>query len=365
MTNNLIDIKNLFSVLSSDKGPVYVLNDITLSVPKGKIIGLVGESGSGKTQLCMAIAGMQDLTPGVLSGEVNYNINNEKFNLYDWNIVNKSKETFIANGNIKRKNHNKFSRFITSHTKKIKQNLIGWIPQDPKTYLNPFWTIAQHFEESFKTIDDKGDLNNLDDFIKHYLKEVDLDYNIFKNKKPSELSGGEAQRLMIAFVLSKRPSFLIADESTTGLDVTRQKQVIDLFHKIRDKNKDLTMIIISHDFGVLDHLVDSYLVMYGGLLCEYIKNKDRIKDFKDMHPYSKDLIETLNPNYKKTGNDELSSSVNLNNKLKGCPYVNNCKILKEKPNLKNKCNNEIPKIFNIKEKSSLTSKDWIRCWDYE
>ena len=116
----------------------------------------------------------------------------------------------------------------------------------------------------------------------------------FKDKKPDELSGGEAQRLMIAFVLSKNPSFLIADESTTGLDVTRQKTIIDLFHKIRKENSELTMIIISHDFGVLDHLVDSYIVMYGGFLCEYIKDKKRITKLKELHPYSRDLIMRLN-----------------------------------------------------------------------
>ena len=104
MNKNLIDIKNLYSILSSDKGPVYVLNDITFSVPKGKIIGLIGESGSGKTQLCMAISGMQDLNPGALSGEVIYNIEKEKYSLYDWNKVKNSQQTFISNNNIKRKN---------------------------------------------------------------------------------------------------------------------------------------------------------------------------------------------------------------------------------------------------------------------
>ena len=362
MNKNLIDIKNLYSILSSDKGPVYVLNDITFSVPKGKIIGLIGESGSGKTQLCMAISGMQDLNPGVLSGEVIYNMEKEEYSLYDWNKVKNSQKTFISNNNIKRKNHNKFSRFMTKHSKVIKKSLIGWIPQDPKTYLNPFWSIAQHFEESYE-LTDKSE--TLDTFVRKYLDEVDLDYSIFRNKKPSELSGGEAQRLMIAFVLSKKPSFLIADESTTGLDVTRQKQVIDLFHKIRKNNKHLTMIIISHDFGVLDHLVDSYLVMYGGLLCEYIKDKDRMNAFKDMHPYSKDLIQTLNPKNIKTGKEELSSSVNLNNKLNGCPYVDNCKILKSNPELENKCKNKIPKLFNITKKGTNPDKDWIRCWKYE
>ena len=272
MDSTFIEVNNLNSILSSDKGPVFVLNDIIFSVPKGKIIGLVGESGSGKTQLCMAISGMQDMTPGVTSGEVLYNIEGELFSLYQWEKIENSQKLFNQNNNLKRTNHDQFVKFINKKSQKIKQNMIGWIPQDPKTYLNPFWTIKRHFEESYKLIEYNKDLEglSLEDFSKKYLLQVDLSYEKFKDKKPDELSGGEAQRLMIAFVLSKNPSFLIADESTTGLDVTRQKTIIDLFHKIRKENSELTMIIISHDFGVLDHLVDSYIVMYGGFLCDQI-----------------------------------------------------------------------------------------------
>ena len=129
------------------------------------------------------------------------------------------------------------------------------------------------FKETFKS--SKNTYNNLEEFTSAYLRQVDIDPNDVFKKYPHELSGGECQRVMIAFVLSKNPQFIIADESTTGLDVSRQKKIISLFKKIKDNNPKLTIILISHDFGFLHHLVDKYLVMYGGYLVDDIDEKGR------------------------------------------------------------------------------------------
>ena len=109
-------------------------------------------------------------------------------------------------------------------------------------------------------------------FINHYLSSVDIEIDEFRKKYPNQISGGQAQRIMIALILSKEPELIIADELTTGLDVSRQKKIINTFLKIHNEQPKLTMIFISHDFGFLTHMVDEYYVLYGGFICEHITN---------------------------------------------------------------------------------------------
>ena len=206
---------------------------------------------------------------------------------------------------------------------------------------------------------------DLDTFINHYLSEVDLDYNDIKDKYPHEMSGGECQRAMIAFVLSKEPSFIIADETTTGLDVSRQKKVIDLFKSIKKNNPNLTMIFVSHDFGFLDHVVDQYLVMYGGFLVEHIKNKKMIKEsINQLHPYTQDLLGRLF-DHEIDSYDELASKVDLHTKLDQCPYRFSCRYIGNNEPYENKCISELPPIIetsiNNRKNIDLTNS-WQRCW---
>ena len=220
--NSLLKIDNMSSILSSKDGPVFVLNDISLKIKQGQTVGLVGESGSGKTQLSMAFCGMQDLTPGVVSGQIKIKQDQDIINIYPTNQKDLNNLYFNSTNNLERKNKNKFNKTVLSRTHHLKSNVFGWIPQDPRNYLNPFWTIKRLFKETFKS--SKNTYNNLEEFTSAYLRQVDIDPNDVFKKYPHELSGGECQRVMIAFVLSKNPQFIIADESTTGLDVSRQKK---------------------------------------------------------------------------------------------------------------------------------------------
>ena len=372
MKNKLIKVNNLNSILNSPKGPVYVLNDICYEITKGRTVGLIGESGSGKTQLCLASTGMQDLTPGVIEGQSNVSFGDEVIDIYPKDLTTIKNIYKDLNENYKRVNEFNYKKRVKKNTEKLKKNMVGWIPQDTRNFLNPFWKIDRLFKESYNLLkysNSENSYNDINSFIRYYLEQVDLKYDDVKNKYPHEMSGGECQRAMIAFVLSKQPEFIIADETTTGLDVSRQKRVIDLFKTIKKNNPDLTIILVSHDFGFLDHLVDEYLVMYGGFVIEHIADKNRLKDTPDqLHPYTQDLLSRLFKNQKDNTYDELASNVDLHNKLNSCPYKFSCKFIGNGESYEDKCNNKLPpisgKMKNNSEEIDL-SDNWIRCWKDE
>ena len=349
MTNNdiLIESYNLHSILSSQNGPVFVLNDVSMLIKTGKVIGIIGESGSGKTQLMMSLTGMQELTPGPFKGEI------------------KDGSNFVRNGEFK------FNKIYKKNFEKIKKTKIGFIPQDPRTCFNPYLTLETHFKLSFNKKSSLKNIKNLDLFIQTYCKKVDLDSKMVKGLFPHELSGGMAQRAMIAFILSWQPEIIIGDECTTGLDVSRQMQIINILKEIlQNEKKKVTLVLISHDIGFLHHLVDEYFVMYGGYIVEYISDKKRLSTTEKLHPYTLDLLESLLPN-SNTRDDkfinELTSSVQLTNKQIACPYVEKCTLIDTLgSNLQNKCRNGVPMEYNLTSKINQKDFDlsicWKRCW---
>ncbi len=338
MDNILVEIKSLDTLLVSPNKTSYVMKDANFSIKKGGSIGIIGESGSGKTELLKTITGTQRMIPGITNGSVTYHLkDNKKHSVYY-----KKNEKFYIN-----KDH-----------EKIKKELIGFIPQDPKSFLNPFWTVKRIFSETYAM--KERDIS-IEEFMSYHLKQVDIDYSQYQHKRAKQLSGGEAQRVMVAFVLSKEPDLIIADESSTGLDVTRQRTVIDTFKKIRKSNPDLAMVFISHDLGFLSHVVEEYYVLYGGFICEHITNKNQFKDLDKLHPYTKDLVSSLLPSESEGSSfrhDEVATTL-LNKPLVGCPYYN-AKCDNENCDNENHFHNQIPPIFD--ENGEKTSVDLNKRW---
>ena len=368
--NNILEVRDLNSIISSKKGPVYVLNDISFSIPKGKTIGIIGESGSGKTQLMMAITGTQRLIPGVVSGSVKYFGDTPQFFYPDQTDFNNKYAVYqTVDGNYKRKNSDTFERFVREKFKDLRGIKFGIIPQDVKSFLNPFWTIERFFMEAYKRLVKMELSENLsfETFIDKNLEKFDLDATKIKDKYPGELSGGEAQRVMNAFVLAHKPQVIFADESTTGLDMGRQKDVIHQLKILKEENPDTSIIIISHDFAFLSHLVDAYFVMFGGFLIEAIYDKSRLKKRETLHPYTADLLSSLDPVNKGTDKNASITGLLVDYKKKpmGCPYTSRCKLFDNGDiELRDKCTNELPPIVKYREDQSVksSSTDWQRCW---
>ena len=136
-------------------------------------------------------------------------------------------------------------------------------------------------------------------------------------------------------------------------------------NQLKKNNPELTIIFVSHDFGFLDHVVDQYLVMYGGFLVEKINNKNRLKESKELlHPYTQDLLSRLFDDDKEENYDELASSVDLHKKLNSCPYVSSCKYIVNNEDLKSKCHTELPPVIKIDSDKNSNNFDaeWQRCW---
>ena len=283
---SFLKIKNLSVDYQMRKETVYAAKNVNIEVNKGEILGLVGESGSGKSTVGNAIINLID-TPGkVSSGSViigDLNIHEDPKNIY-----------------------------------KYRGKKIGLIFQDPQTSLNPILTVG---EQLIETIQTHLDLTNDEAINKSIdlLKEVGIkDAEKRFYNYPHQFSGGMRQRVVISLALCCEPELLIADEPTTALDVSIQSQILDLIKKLT-KERNLAVILITHDMGVIAETVDRVAVMKNGNIVEIGITKEILT--KPKEPYTKSLISSVPPTNKKISRFVIIKKENNISK------VNNLKIL--------------------------------------
>ena len=259
----LLEIKDLTVSFNTNNDFYKALKGINLSINKSEIIGLVGESGSGKSVTSLAIIQLLEKN-ALVTGEINF----ETISLL---------------------------KLSDKEIRKFRGNKIGMIFQEPMTSLNPVMKCGHQVIESIilhqKLSKKAAKEKTLALFNEVNLPEPELTFE----KYPHELSGGQKQRVMIAMALACDPELLIADEPTTALDVTVQKNILQLFKEIREK-RNMSIIFISHDLGVINEIADSILVMYQGEIVEQGAVKNIFEN--PQHPYTKGLLACRpNPNY--------------------------------------------------------------------
>ena len=253
---SLLSIKNLSVETAYDSRTL--VNSISLDIEKGEAIGVVGESGSGKTLSALSILGLLPRGVQISSGSIVYNGND---------LVTSNSETLRS----------------------IRGREISMIYQDPMTALNPVMKLGDQLREVIDSHQSKSpDINQM---IFDAFKEVGIpDPDRAFHSYPHEFSGGMRQRVMIAMALILSPELLIADEPTTALDVTIQQQILALVLEERRK-RNMSMLWITHDLGVVANLVDKVVVMYAGRIVE-TGSVERI--FKEpQHPYTAGLLASL------------------------------------------------------------------------
>ena len=254
-----LEIKNL-TVAFPKAGEMYLaVDDLSLSVSPGEMIGLVGESGCGKSLSSLAILGLLPPNAKVLSGQI------------------------ILNGqNLLTLDHESL--------RKLRGNKMALIPQDPMTALNPVYTIGDQLAEVL--VNHKG--LSYDAALKRSTELLDRvripNAKARLNDYPHQFSGGMRQRVMIAMAISCNPKLLIADEPTTALDVTVQAQILELMQSLM-KEMDTAILLITHDLGVVAETCNRVCVMYAGQLVEQASVTDLFKHPK--HPYTQGLIASL------------------------------------------------------------------------
>lgn len=261
MENILLDVKNLNVIYETDKETVYAVNDVSFSLKNGETLGLVGETGAGKTTISLAILQLlSERTAKIPRGEIIY----------------------------KGKNLLKLSE---NEMQNIRGEEISMIFQDPMTALNPIMTIGKQISEALRLHNHNGlSLSEIEDKVDEVLKMVGIPPER-KNEYPHQFSGGMKQRVVIAIALACEPQLLIADEPTTALDVTIQAQVLLMMKDLKEK-LGTSMILITHDLGVVSKVCDSVAVIYAGEIVEYGTLRDIFKG-EVHHPYTVGLFGSI------------------------------------------------------------------------
>jgi len=344
----LIEIADLCVNFDSPEGLVQAVRDVSFYVRTGEIIGVVGESGSGKTVTASTLFGWIPGQPGIVSGDIIYYDQEET----PHTIVSVKKSNSFSQ---EKSNESVISEVeLNKRFKNIRKNDITMIFQEPKRYLNPFWTVKRHFEDVFES---KGQESMAQDTA-DYIHSVGLDPKIINNF-PYELSGGMNQRLMIALSLAREPRLLIADEMTTGLDVNNQVKIAHLMSKLVTdaENQDRSIIMISHDIAFVIKIVNILMVMYAGEIVEFGPAQLFYDDdTEDNHPYTNALLDVYYGRNKSFIEGDVPSSIRP---TQGCPFrERSCSTYQDnKALLDPLCSKVRPKKFFIKNQTD----HWVRC----
>lgn len=257
----VLDVQDLTISFRSDGKEVPAVENISFQLNKGEILGIVGESGSGKSLTSLSIMGLLPKPPAIVD----------------------SASSVIFNGE-------DLLKLREAKMRKIRGNQISMIFQEPMTSLNPLFTVGQQMMEAYLLHHDTNKKKAFAECVA-MLKLVGLPRaeSMMKNY-PHELSGGMRQRVMIAMSMVCQPNILIADEPTTALDVTIQAQILKLMKDLNEKT-DTSIILITHDLGVVAEVCDRVLVMYAGKIVEKGSVRDIFKNPK--HPYTKGLLKSV------------------------------------------------------------------------
>ena len=335
--NNIVEIEGLKTCFFTDNGTNMSVNSVSFNIPKNKIVGVVGESGCGKSVTSLSIMQLVQAPQGqVIDGEIRFNSDELGYD---------------ENGN---KICYDIAKMPMQEMYKIRGKDITMIFQEPMTSLNPVFTIGYQLDEvSFVheplITKEKAKEKSIEMLNKVGISMPERVYSSY----PHELSGGMRQRVMIAMALAGNPKLIIADEPTTALDVTIQAQILELLKEIQRK-EGCSVMLITHDLGVIAEMADEVVVMYAGRVIE--KGTVREIFHNPMHPYtiglqkSKPLInsDTNEPLYSIPG--QVPSAINLPN---CCYFRNRCNRCIDK------CRGPYPKEIKVSD------THYVSCYLYE
>ena len=256
----LICVKDLRTSFFTPDGEVKAVDGVSFEIEEGKTLGLVGESGCGKSVTALSILRLVPFPPGrVVGGEILY----------------RGRDLLKLNG---------------EEMRKIRGNEISMIFQEPMTSLNPVFTIGNQIGEAIRLHQGLGKKETRKKTIEmlRLVKIADPETRV--DDYPHQLSGGMRQRVMIAMALSCNPSLLIADEPTTALDVTIQAQILELMKELKDR-LGMSLLLITHDLGVVAEQADEVAIMYAGKIVEQATAKAIFN--RPLHPYTVGLLNSL------------------------------------------------------------------------
>ena len=322
MSEYLVDINHERLSFFTPAGEVKALNDVSIHVKEGEVLGIVGESGSGKSVTAYSLMGLTAYPGKLIGGTLEFN----------GHTINEMSE---------------------KEMRKIRGNEVSIIFQDPMTSLNPVYTIGNQIEEVILLHTDKKK-KEAHERAKELLTLVGINEPEKRLKQyPHELSGGMRQRVMIAIALACEPKLLIADEPTTALDVTIQAQILELMMELKDK-LGMAIIMITHDLGIVASMCEKIAVMYAGRIVEY-GTTDEIF-YEPKHEYTKGLLRSI-PKLDAKEHEKLvpieGTPIDLLNPPKGCPFAPRCN------NCMKICLREMPPV------TTFGDIHYTQCWMHQ
>lgn len=315
MVSMILQIKDLSITFTSRHGKAKAVNNLNFELKQGETLGIVGESGCGKSATSLAIMRLLDAE---ISGHIFFN---------GEDLMSKTEDEMCQ----------------------IRGNEISMVFQEPMTALNPVFTIGNQLRETIMAHQNVSKKEGMQKAIE-LLKLVGIPSPEKRiHQYPHELSGGMRQRVMIAIALSCNPKLLIADEPTTALDVTIQAQILELMKKMKEQIS-ASIIIISHDLGVIADMANKVMVMYAGSVVEYSDVHSLYED--PLHPYTQGLLDSI-PSLQKD-QDKLNAIPGMVPSIfdlpKGCKFSTRCKY---KTDI---CDQE-PDLIEVKGRQ-------VKCWMY-
>lgn len=305
----LLEIRHLKTYFYSDEGVVRAVDDVSLNIGRGEVLGVVGESGCGKSTLALSILRLIRPPGKIVGGEI----------IFDGNDLLKLSE---------------------EEMRKIRGAKISMVFQDPTSCLNPVFTVGSQIEEAVilhQKLKGKERLAKVIEMLRKV--RIPSPEERYKNY-PHQFSGGMRQRVMLAIALSCNPDLLIADEPTTNLDVTIQAQVLSLMKDLQREFKS-SILLVTHNMGVIAKMSDRVAVMYAGKIVEVA---DVIPIFeKPYHPYTEALLRSIPKISKIIERLESIPGVvpSLVNPPPGCRFHPRCRYAKEI------CKREEPPLIEI------------------
>lgn len=324
-SENILEVRGLKTQFFTEGGVVRAVDGVDFHVKRGEVLGIVGESGCGKSVTSLSLMKLIGQPGRIVEGEIIFD---------NQDIVDMSEVEMTG----------------------LRGNRISMIFQQPTSCLNPVFRVGEQLAEVLHIHQDLGKEAGQKRAIE-LLSMVGIPEPEARIKAfPHELSGGMAQRVMIAMALACVPELLIADEPTTALDVTIQAQILDLMRNLRSK-METSIILITHDLGVVAEMCDRVNVMYAGRVVETADVHDLFSSPK--HPYTEALIGAT-PVLGQVDRDLVSipgSVPNLVNLPDGCKFAPRC-VARIENNLE-KCTEEEPEL------KMVAPDHWVRCWLYE
>jgi len=321
VAEKLLDVKDLSVHFATEDGLVRAVDGVSFELERGKVLGIVGESGSGKSVTAMTLLGLTRGVNAMFEGSVEYKGQN-------------------------------LLKMSEAELRRFRGNELAMIFQDPMTSLNPVYRVGAQISEAIRTHEDVNKQTAKNRAVQ-LLRQVGIPHPHERvDDYPHQFSGGMRQRAMIAMALANNPDVLIADEPTTALDVTIQAQIIELIDRLKD-DFNSSVILITHDLGVVADIADDIAVMYAGRIVEYGTKRQVFYD--PQHPYAWGLLGSI-PRLDREKPKRLASIAGAPPSLINLPQ--GCKFRPRCPHAFAKCTEHPP----LENRVGDSPPHLDRCW---